>query len=1054
MTYQNPFTSGLSGPEVAGRGNKRYPEAYQNGVIQYSYANTESAVQNSINRDGRNREHYATSNRPHGRQGDPARMRANDPYHRDYAGRQEVPHGNQQGSMHLIQGDSGFHHAVSPNVYDYCEGQAWDMPSRTNESHRDGDNDTLSQGTGRMNLRHNSQGTSRPTENWAGASVGEAVPPVAYSENPQSRYQYHQPTNGAPNTHRMIDREHGHPDRHPLSRPGTASRQRILADVASPTTISWDNPFPTFPQVKKSKVSAEPSKNQSNRVAEVVPRSQAVAYQDHVSRPPTTSIKSSQISEAISSTRKEVHVVPGGQVLSMDRHAYQNQDSNHQPKKAPISTDKAKTGLLSSGSKTAEDIIEAESSGMRTESSFETPRSRTMPEAIARPHLESNKLPVSPISPTWQEQGPTAGYYGPADRPFLSNTEELDCVDAIQKKQIPGSQASIHRSHEARTHVGFQGPSKTPTSYPEHPGHPGHPGYGNQAHQTKERPSMDNHRQDSLSRELHSDAEHDLQQHHVISDRNPESIARRERPAPNPHSFAPSDQTQLPTPRSQERNIPRSRSQPDPAIERPLHDSRRAPSGFQLPNAPRAQAPTYPREGNSAHLHARGGSPRHIPNTTQGPTLYSGRRPGMANSLLSAGSNNEHGAISQYHVPSPYATNRPMYAEPLDSEPYANSDASVPRNPIGSSSSRKAPYEPARDESSSPLYVDSHPSPIPTSGMNNHEFRRIPRGSPSNIREPLPHPPGLNRDPDALPAHPAPTRATKSPEQNFHYSSGPRPNANAFAMRPPGEGDARPPPVRNYHNDPSQRPDRIGHTERPVPIRNYEPGASASITDTATDGKTIESHRERQPPPISEQELQRLRQAATMNPRDLGTQFSFAKALAVAANNVGGTDAKSKAREGEKNKAEAFRILKKLVSEQFPDAMFYLGDCYSQGRLGLGVDAKEAFTLYQSAAKVGHAASAFRVAVCCEMGLEEGGGTKRDLQKAIQWYTRAATLGDTPAMYKIGIIQLKGLLSQPTNPEEAFMWLNKAAQRADPENPHALHELVRVGLLVSLSRSY
>ena len=1034
MAYQHPFTSGLPGPAVAGPDNNQYLEVYQNDAIQYSYPNTGSAGEDPINRNGRSREHYATSIRPQGRQGDPARMRANGPYYRDYAGRQELPIGNQQGWMHPTQQDTGFHHAVSPDVYDYHGEQIWDVPSRTNKNHGDGDIDTLSEETDRMKLHHDIQGSSRPTEHWVGANGGEAVRPVAYNGNPQPNYQYHQPLNGVPSTHRMHEPKRGHPDRHPTSRPGTASRQRILEDVTSPSTISWDNPFPTFPATKKSKESVEPSKNQIKRVEEVVPRSRAVAYQDHLLRPPATSIKSSQISEAISSTGKEVYVATEGQISSTGRHAYQHEDSNRQPKEAPVSTDKTQTGLFSPGSRTVEDIIEAEPRRIMLESNLETPRSRTMPGAITRPHLESKKLPASPISPVWQEQGPTAGYYGPADRPFLSNTEEPGCVDGIQKKQIPASQISIPRSHEMRTPVGLQGPSKPHNSYLEYPGHPG---YENQGYQSKERPSIENRRQDSLPRRLHSDTEYAFHQHNVIFGRKSESNARIERSAPNPLSPAQSDQIRIPTPRSQERNIPRSRSQPDPAIERPLHDSRRAPRGFQPPNAPRPQPPTYLREGISTNLYARGGSPRHSPTTTQGPAVPSGRKPEAANSLPSARPSNDRGAMNQYRVPSPYVDHRPVYVNPSNAEPYVNSDASIRGNPTEPFSFSTTSYEPARNASTSPLYVESHPSLISTSDRNNHELRRISPGSPGSNREPLPPAPGLNRGPDALPAHPAPTRTPKSPEQTLHSSSGPRSNASAFM----------PPPVRTYRNGPSQGPDRIGQTERPVPIRNYEPSAaSASVTDTAANGKTVQQHKEQQPPPISEQELQLQRQAAAMNPKNLETQFSFAKALAVAANSVSGTAAKSKAREREKYKGEAFRILKKLVSEQFPDAMFYLGDCYSQGRLGLGMDAKEAFTLYQSAAKVGHAASAFRVAVSCEMGLEEGGGTKRDLQKAIQWYTRAATLGDTPAMYKIGIIQLKGLLSQPADPNEAFMWLNKAAQRAGPENPHALHELVRVEL--------
>jgi TPR repeat protein len=59
----------------------------------------------------------------------------------------------------------------------------------------------------------------------------------------------------------------------------------------------------------------------------------------------------------------------------------------------------------------------------------------------------------------------------------------------------------------------------------------------------------------------------------------------------------------------------------------------------------------------------------------------------------------------------------------------------------------------------------------------------------------------------------------------------------------------------------------------------------------------------------------------------------------------------------------------------------------------------------------------------------------------VQWYKRAATLGDTPAMYKMGMIHLKALLGQARSPREGISWLKRAAERADSENPHALHEL-------------
>lgn len=163
----------------------------------------------------------------------------------------------------------------------------------------------------------------------------------------------------------------------------------------------------------------------------------------------------------------------------------------------------------------------------------------------------------------------------------------------------------------------------------------------------------------------------------------------------------------------------------------------------------------------------------------------------------------------------------------------------------------------------------------------------------------------------------------------------------------------------------------------------------------------------------------------------------------VLADNSGRADPKTRNKNRERYSMDAFKIVKKLVAAGYPDAMFYMADCYGTGRLGLEIDPKEAFNLYQSAAKAGHGPSAYRAAVCCEMGPEGGGGTKKDLLKAFMWYKKAAMLGDTPAMYKMGMVMLKGLMAQPRSANEGVMWLKRAAEKADEENPHAVHELVR-----------
>ncbi|KKZ62381.1 hypothetical protein EMCG_03208 [[Emmonsia] crescens] len=256
----------------------------------------------------------------------------------------------------------------------------------------------------------------------------------------------------------------------------------------------------------------------------------------------------------------------------------------------------------------------------------------------------------------------------------------------------------------------------------------------------------------------------------------------------------------------------------------------------------------------------------------------------------------------------------------------------------------------------------------------------------------------LSQNPDALPQHPVP-------------------------FRPGLDKGAKPPPVRQYDNPPPmQAQGQLGHG--PQPPQPHDSQAPVSITH---------------------EELNHIQQAAKNNPSDHKAQLFLAKKLVEASvvlvDDNGRADFKTKNKNRERYIFDSHKIIKKLVSSGYPPAMFYLADCYGEGRLGLEVDPREAFSLYQSAAKGGHPESAYRLAVCCEMGYEGGGGTKRDPMKAVQWYRRAAALGDTPAMYKMGMILLKGLLGQQKNPREAVSWLKRAAERADESNPHALHEL-------------
>lgn len=282
--------------------------------------------------------------------------------------------------------------------------------------------------------------------------------------------------------------------------------------------------------------------------------------------------------------------------------------------------------------------------------------------------------------------------------------------------------------------------------------------------------------------------------------------------------------------------------------------------------------------------------------------------------------------------------------------------------------------------------------------------------------DPLGRRPGTTQpqtNPDALPAHPVPVRAGLVQQQTQPQRQ------QTIAQRPP--------PVRQYNSDQSR-----------ISLESQHSNAQQSAAQ----------RRSSVPHPVTHDEINRLRKTWKDNPIDDATGLKLAKKLveaaSVLADENGTADKRTRDKNKEKYVLEAHKIVKKLAQHQYGDAMFYLADCYGQGQLGLQVDTKEAFTLYQGAAKAGHAASAYRTAVCCEMGHEEGGGTKRDPLKAVQWYRRAAALGDTPALYKMGMILLKGLLGQQKNQGEAINMLQRAANQADRDNPHALHELALI----------
>lgn len=178
---------------------------------------------------------------------------------------------------------------------------------------------------------------------------------------------------------------------------------------------------------------------------------------------------------------------------------------------------------------------------------------------------------------------------------------------------------------------------------------------------------------------------------------------------------------------------------------------------------------------------------------------------------------------------------------------------------------------------------------------------------------------------------------------------------------------------------------------------------------------------------------------------DPEAQFAFVKYLIDAARIIGEDMAKAGDIRGGKRYRdslleEALKHIKRIATsgpEPYSEAQFFLANMYGTGQLALTIDHDQAYQLYMQASKQNHPAATYRTGVCIELGV----GTRKQSSRAVSFYRKAAGLGDTAAMYKLGLILLNGLLEQPKSEREGITWLRCAGQQADEENPHALHEL-------------
>ncbi|KAK3177218.1 hypothetical protein OEA41_008547 [Lepraria neglecta] len=135
---------------------------------------------------------------------------------------------------------------------------------------------------------------------------------------------------------------------------------------------------------------------------------------------------------------------------------------------------------------------------------------------------------------------------------------------------------------------------------------------------------------------------------------------------------------------------------------------------------------------------------------------------------------------------------------------------------------------------------------------------------------------------------------------------------------------------------------------------------------------------------------------------------------------------------------EARHILQKLSDRSYPFAQYYLADGYASGLFNKGVeDNDRAFPFFVAASKHGHAEAGYRAALCYEFGW----GSRKDFNKAVQFYRQAASKNHPGAMSRLGRACLTGDMGLGNRYREGLKWLKRAAESADFQYNAAPYEL-------------
>lgn len=164
-------------------------------------------------------------------------------------------------------------------------------------------------------------------------------------------------------------------------------------------------------------------------------------------------------------------------------------------------------------------------------------------------------------------------------------------------------------------------------------------------------------------------------------------------------------------------------------------------------------------------------------------------------------------------------------------------------------------------------------------------------------------------------------------------------------------------------------------------------------------------------------------------------------------------------REGEgtmKDYQKAKEWYEKGIEAGDPNSFRHLGYMYSPDFKGFETDNDKVFDLwtkgYEAAVKSSNSREMALIANNIGACYAEGWGVQKDVDKKIEWYTKAAESDDKMAMRNLAILYYRGL-GVPKDFDKAFYWFSKADKAGNLEARYYVGECYEYGRGVEMNKS-